>query len=149
MCKCTFGCAVWVEWVEGETQSYPSPSRTRKQAKMAAAERRERAATTVTATEGLVAAAATTAEAEEGDAVDEVVQSEINLRVAASKGDMAAILVAEQEAYNIRTASLTEHCHAILAAPAPQPHSPSHTSPTSPTAPALSTPRRSPSALHR
>ena len=82
--------------------------------------------------------------------MDEVVQSEINLRVAASKGDMAAILVAEQvEAYNIRTASLTEHCRDILAAPAPQPHSPSHTSPTSPTAPALSTPRRSPSAPHR
>ena len=143
MCKCTFGCAVWVE---GETQSYPSPSRTRKQA-VKAAERQEKAAT---ATEGLAAAAAMTAEAEEGDAVDEVVQSEINLRVAASKGDMAAILVAEQvEAYNIRTASLTEHCHDILAAPAPQPHSPSHTSPTSPTAPALSTPRRSPSAPHR
>ena len=120
-----------------------SPSRTRKQV-VKAAERQNRAAT-VTATEGSAAAAATTAEAEEGDAVDDVVQSEINLRVAASKGDMAAILIAEQEAYNRRTASKTKHCHTIASptAPQPQPHIPS------PTALALSTQRRSPPAPHR
>lgn len=127
------------------SQSQPHP---RKQA-VKAVEMQERAATTVAATEGLAAAAATTAEAEEGDAVDEVVQSEINLRVAASKGDMAAILIAEQEAYNIRTASqhLTKHCHSytIVAAPAPQPP-PTAPQPhiPSPTALALSAQRCSP-----
>ena len=77
-------------------------------------------ATTATAAAGwakaaaatVTAAAATAAEEAErrgDDTVDEAAQAEINLRVAASKGDMAALALAEQA-----------HCYHM---PQPQPSS--------------------------